>query len=128
MPTLEVSSLVPRPFYNEQPGYEAKCISEIEFHDLLVSPLFLAPPFLPPPPHLLYSHTSIMKVLISAVGQEFNFLDNFEYMYDSSSESETPGPFTWSFQALNTEYREDEKEEEREEEREDRSANTLLII
>ena len=125
---MEVSSLVPRPFYNEQPGYEAKCISEIEFHDLLVSPLFLAPPFLPPPPHLLYSHTSIMKVLISAVGQEFNFLDNFEYMYDSSSESETPGPFTWSFQALNTEYREDEKEEEREEEREDRSANTLLII
>ena len=69
-----------------------------------------------------------MKVLISAVGQEFNFLDNFEYMYDSSSESETPGPFTWSFQALNTEYREDEKEEEREEEREDRSDSTMLLI
>ena len=68
-------------------------------------------------PHL--SPSSPMKVLISAVGQEFNFLDNFEYMYDSSSESETPGPFTMSFQALNIEYQEDEKEEEKEEEREE---------
>ena len=41
---------------------------------------------------------------ISAVGDEFNFLNNLEYIYDhSGSESETPGPFSRSYQALDAE-------------------------
>lgn len=43
-------------------------------------------------------------MIISAVGDEFNFLNNLEYIYDhSGSESETPGPFSRSYQALDAE-------------------------
>ncbi len=46
--------------------------------------------------------------LQSYINQQFNFLDNFEYMYEqSSSESEMPGPFSRSFQALDEEREED---------------------
>ena len=53
--------------------------------------------------HIVY----MLQVYITAVGDEFNFLD----FYDSSSESETPGPFSRSFQALVDPYREDERED-----------------
>lgn len=53
---------------------------------------------------------------INAIGEQFNFLDNLDYMYkDSSSESETPGPFSRSFQVLD--QNEDQETEEREEDR-----------
>lgn len=56
--------------------------------------------------------TVVLQSYINAVGEQFNFLDNFEYMYEqSSSESETPGPFSRSFQVL------DQEAEEREEDR-----------
>ena len=46
---------------------------------------------------------------IAAVGDEFNFLNNLEYIYDhSGSESETPGPFSRSYQALDAELEERE--------------------
>ena len=46
-----------------------------------------------------------LQVFISAVGDEFNFLNNLEYIYSdhSGSESETPGPFSRSYQALDAE-------------------------
>ena len=77
----------------------------------MFSPLFLVPPS---PSTLIHLHHEGSNI---GSGLGVQFLDNFEYMYDNSSESKTPGPFTWSFQALNTEYREDEKEEERKESR-----------
>ena len=47
---------------------------------------------------------ALFQVYISAVGDEFNFLNNLEYIYDhSGSESETPGPFSRSYQALDAE-------------------------
>ena len=57
-----------------------------------------------------------MYITAENVGEEFNFLNDLEYMYDhdqSGSESETPGPFSRSYQALDTEL------EEREDDRED---------
>ena len=51
----------------------------------------------------------------SLISVEFNFLDNMEYIYDSSSESETPpGPFS---RPEGEEGAEEEEEEEEEEER-----------
>ena len=48
----------------------------------------------------------------SLIADEFNFLDNMEYIYDSSSESETPpGPF--SRPGEEGEVGEEEEEEER---------------
>ena len=57
-----------------------------------------------------------MYITAENVGEEFNFLNDFEYIYDhdhSGSESETPGPFSRSYQALDAEL------EEREDDRED---------
>lgn len=48
-----------------------------------------------------------MYITADNVGEEFNFLDNLEYIY-SGSESETPGPFSRSYQALDTELEERE--------------------
>lgn len=65
--------------------------------------------------HKVLSHCSlpmlIIQELISAVGDEFNFLKEYEFVYDSSSESEQPGPFSRSFQALDND-REDDMERE----------------
>ena len=50
----------------------------------------------------------------SLISVEFNFLDNMEYMYDSSSESETqPGPFSRPGEEAEQEEEEEEEEEER---------------
>lgn len=61
------------------------------------------------------NHTHLphpLQVYITAVGNEFDFLNEFEYKYEqSSSEGETPGPFTRSFQALDAEL--EEREEDR---------------
>ena len=52
----------------------------------------------------------------SLIADEFNFLDDMEYIYDSSSESETPpGPF--SRPGEEGEVGEEEEEEEDDEER-----------
>ena len=53
----------------------------------------------------------IIQELISAVGDEFNFLKEYEYVYDSSGESEQPGPFSRSIPALDND-REDDMERE----------------
>ena len=50
----------------------------------------------------------------SLISVEFNFLDNMEYIYDSSSESETPpGPFSRPGEEEELEEEEEEEEEER---------------
>lgn len=78
---------------------------------LTTTPIIPTIPVIPTTPSTPPTYTSPCKqVLISAVGQEFNFLDEFEYKYDSSSESETPGPFSRSFQALDAEYKEERLE------------------
>ena len=52
--------------------------------------------------------------LQSYINAQFNFLDNLEYMYEqSSSESETPGPFSRSFQVLEQDQELEEREEDR---------------
>ncbi len=57
----------------------------------------------PPPPPQVY---------IAAVGNEFDFLNDFEYKYDhSSNDSETPpGPFTRPSEPLDVEL--EDKEED----------------
>ena len=50
----------------------------------------------------------------SLISVEFNFLDNMEYIYDSSSESEAlPGPFSRREGVEGAEEEEEEEEEER---------------
>ena len=64
----------------------------------------------------------LAQAYITAVGHEFRFLDNFDYVYESESEPGTPGPFTRSFQALDISGlhggEEGEEEEEGKEEEE----------
>mgnify|MGYP006375145765 CR=1 FL=1 len=52
---------------------------------------------------------SSLQVFAAAVGDEFKFLDDMDYMYESEGEVKAPGPWN-SFHNIATEDQEDEQE------------------